>query len=290
MCKWRDYREREICYYVTWNAFWWFNNIYIYWIKCIFSLLVPVSSQLHYVLVPTFSLFVPNLVPRPRAYGQRYHPLPRILALAKRIAGSGNEIASYLLRSAASSGLGPTINFMTCALTILSSNRSWLEHKIIPPVSTPAGRLQWCVPHQWRPRKTRGGSKDRICLLKTAIVELQQKGAIKEVEELEDHYLSTLFVQQSQNNKLRPVINLKSLNNCVQLVGEVQTGRFGHGTHSSQTRGLSDEARPQRCVFHEPHKKYLRFQFQNIKYEFQYLQFGLYPPRHELSRSCRSQL
>ena len=33
-------------------------------------------------------------------------------------------------------------------------------------------------------------------------------------------------------------------------VGEVQAGRFGHGTHSSQTRGLSDEARPQRCVFH----------------------------------------
>ena len=33
-------------------------------------------------------------------------------------------------------------------------------------------------------------------------------------------------------------------------VGEVQTGRFGHGTYSSHTRGLSDEARPQRCVFH----------------------------------------
>ena len=33
-------------------------------------------------------------------------------------------------------------------------------------------------------------------------------------------------------------------------VGEVQTGRFGHCTHSSQTRGLSDEARPQGCVFH----------------------------------------
>ena len=33
-------------------------------------------------------------------------------------------------------------------------------------------------------------------------------------------------------------------------VGEVQTGRFGHATYSSHTRGLSDEARPQRCVFH----------------------------------------
>ena len=39
--KQRDYREREISYYATWNAFSWYMYIYIfhyiYWIICIFS-------------------------------------------------------------------------------------------------------------------------------------------------------------------------------------------------------------------------------------------------------------
>ena len=103
---------------------------------------------------------------------------------------------------------------------------------------------------------------------------------------------STLFVL-TRNNNLRPVINLKSLNNCVQLekfklegLDMVRTLL----TPGDYLMKLDLKDAYFRVPIYEPDKKYLRFQFQNITYEFQYLQFGLYPPRHELSRSCRSQL
>lgn len=51
---------------------------------------------------------------------------------------------------------------------------------------------------------------------KTAIHELQEKGALKEVNRVDDQYLSTLFILK-QGEKNRPVFNLKSLNHVVQL-------------------------------------------------------------------------
>ena len=105
---------------------------------------------------------------------------------------------------------------------------------INPSVSTPAGRLvhflpNWkkltsdrlvwqivegyriplkCVPHQWRPRLTKGSSIGQTRLLKTAIHELQEKGAVKEVNRVDDQYLSILFILK-QGEKNRPVFNLR---------------------------------------------------------------------------------
>ena len=83
---------------------------------------------------------------------------------------------------------------------------------------------------------------------------------------------------RSQNNKLRPVINLISLNNCVQLEKFKLEGLDMVRTllrPGNYLMKLDLKDAYFRVPIYEPDKKYLRFQFQNITYEFQYLPFGL---------------
>lgn len=174
---------------------------------------------------------------------------------------------------------------------------------ITPPVMTTAGRLlhylgNWkkltsdqqvlqivsgykiplkCIPHQWRRRITKGSSKEQIKVLKTAIDELQLKGALKEVNKVEDQYISTLFVVK-QGTKNRPVFNLKSLNHCVHLekfklegLDMVRT-LLAPGDYMMK---LDLQDAYFMIPIHEEHKKYLRLEFQDKIYEFQCLPFGL---------------
>ena len=96
------------------------------------------------------------------------------------------------------------------------------------------------------------------------------------MEKLEDQYLSTLFVL-SQNKKLRLVFNLKSLNNCVQLekfkLEDLDIVRILLRPEDYLMKlDLKDVYFT--VPIYEPHKKYPRFQFQNITHEFQCLPFG----------------
>lgn len=47
------------------------------------------------------------------------------------------------------------------------------------------------------------------------INELIRKGAIREINESDDLFISNIFVVPKKNGKLRPVINLRSLNEFV---------------------------------------------------------------------------
>ena len=106
---------------------------------------------------------------------------------------------------------------------------------------------------------------------------------------------------RSQNNKLRPVINLISLNNCVQLEKfklegldmvrtlltpgdylmklDLKDAYFTVLIYEPHKKYLRFQFHLKDAYFtvpiYEPHKKYLRFQFQNITYGLQCLPFGL---------------
>ena len=70
-------------------------------------------------------------------------------------------------------------------------------------------------PYQWRKRITKYRSMEQKVLLSQAIVDLVAKGAVKEVQDQDDQFLSTMFVVK-QSKKIRPIFNLKALNNYVE--------------------------------------------------------------------------
>ena len=147
-------------------------------------------------------------------------------------------------------------------------------------------RLVWeevkCVLHQWRPRLTKGSSIEQTRLLKTAIHELQKKGSERSRRSVPVNTVH-LETRREESTSIQPKIT-----EPLCTAGKVQTGGSGHGSDISPTWRLH-ELDLQDAYFmvpiHEQHKKYLRLQFQNKIYEFQYLPFGLSSVR-ELSQDC----
>ena len=91
----------------------------------------------------------------------------------------------------------------------MTSDKSVLEiveGYLIPLISTP---------YQWRKRITKYRSMEQKVLLSQAIVDLVAKGAVKEVQDQDDQFLSTMFVVK-QSKKIRPIFNLKALNNYIE--------------------------------------------------------------------------
>ena len=131
-------------------------------------------------------------------------------------------------------------------------------------------------PWQIRPRITRTLHQQK--LLQDAITELISKQAVKMViDHHTDQFIWTLFVLQ-QTNKTRPVFNLRQLNTFVE------TTKFkmeGLALLSSTLRendymmklDLKDAYFS--IPIAEEHRRYLRFIFNDLIYEFQCLPFGL---------------
>lgn len=116
-------------------------------------------------------------------------------------------------------------------------------------------------------------------LIKAEIDSLLEKNAIEIVQssEIQTGFYSTLFLVPKKNGELRPVINLKPLNRYLRkqhfkmdtmtkVLNLVEPGDWG------LTIDLKD------AYFHikiyKGHRKYLRFQFQGIVYQFRALCFG----------------
>ena len=76
-----------------------------------------------------------------------------------------------------------------------------------------------CVPHEWRLRLTKGSSNEQTRLLKTAIHELQEKGALKEMNRIDDQYRLTLFIlKQGEKNRMDSIrLSLVKWSNGVLL-------------------------------------------------------------------------
>jgi hypothetical protein len=124
-------------------------------------------------------------------------------------------------------------------------------------------------PIQWRQRQTKAKSKEDLASIKEAISQLQAKGAVKAVQEETNQFTSTLFIVK-QVSKDRPIFNLKNLKCFVQsqtVRKLIQPGDF------MMKLDLQDAYFS--VPIHNSHKKYLRFVFQGITYEFQCLPFVL---------------
>ena len=132
-------------------------------------------------------------------------------------------------------------------------------------------------PHQWRKRVTKARSLEQRALLLQAISDLVSKEAVRQVVETEDQFLSTLFLVK-QASKTRPIFNLKTLNN------HVHTEKFKLESldlvksmlkRNDYLMKLDLKDAYYSVPIAEDHKKYLRFQFQGVTYEYQCLPFGL---------------
>ena len=113
--------------------------------------------------------------------------------------------------------------------------------------------------------------------IKEAILQLQAKGAVKAVQEESNQFTSTLFIVK-QVSKNRPIFNLKNLNRFVQsqkfkMEGLEAVRKLIQPGDFMMKLDLQDAYFS--VPIHNSHKKYLRFVFQGITYEFQCLPFGL---------------
>jgi hypothetical protein len=114
-------------------------------------------------------------------------------------------------------------------------------------------------------------------LLSQAILDLVSKGAVHQVVEQKDQFLSTLFIVQ-QVNKNRPVFKLKTLNKYVH------TEKFKLESLDLLKTMLKPNDFLMKLDLKDAyylvpvavkHRKNLRFHFQDVTYEFQCLPFGL---------------
>ena len=128
-------------------------------------------------------------------------------------------------------------------------------------------------PIQWRKRVTKSRSIEQETLLSQVILDLASKGAVHQVVEQDDQFLSTLFVVK-QANKTRPIFNLKTFKNYVhtekfklERLDLVKT--MLKPNNYLMKRDLKDAYYS--VPIAEDHKKYLRFQFQGVTYEYQCL-------------------
>ena len=114
-------------------------------------------------------------------------------------------------------------------------------------------------------------------LLSQAIVDLVGNGAVKEVQDQDDQFLSTMFAVK-QSKEIRPIFNLKALNNYVEsqkfkLESLDLVKTILKPNDYLMKLDLKD-------VYYsvpiaQEHRKYLQFKFQGVTYEYQYLPFGL---------------
>ena len=133
-------------------------------------------------------------------------------------------------------------------------------------------------PWQIRPRITRAKTLHQQKLLQDAITELINKQAITMVTDHQtDQFISTLFVLQ-QTNKTRPVFNLRHLNTFVETTKFKMEGlALLRSTLRENDYMMKLDLKDAyfSIPIAEEHRKYLRFIFNDLLYEFQCLPFGL---------------
>lgn len=121
-------------------------------------------------------------------------------------------------------------------------------------------------------------SKEKANILYLEIEKLLQKGAIEKVDPVEGQFISNIFLLPKKDVSLRPVINLKQLNFFVE---------YQHFKQENISLALNLIQEEDYLTFidlcdvyfsisiHDDYKKYLRFLWKGIIYEFQDFCFGL---------------
>ena len=127
-------------------------------------------------------------------------------------------------------------------------------------------------------RITKERSKKQRRLLENTIEELKAKQVIQEVtDNLKDQFISTLFVAQ-QKNKIRTIFNLNPLNAFVELTKfKIKCLPLLRSTlrENDYMMKLDLKDAYYSNTITKQHRKYVRFIFGNVMYEFRCLPFGL---------------
>ena len=136
------------------------------------------------------------------------------------------------------------------------------------------------TPHQaFTPFQPKMPECDRV-LLQEEITSMLVKGAIVELpeEETQRGFYSTMFLVPKKDGKMRPVINLKKLNQFVDAhhfkMEGIQTARELVRPNDWLTKIDLKDAYFM-VPIHKLHQKYLRFRVDHHIYQFTCLQFGL---------------
>ena len=121
-------------------------------------------------------------------------------------------------------------------------------------------------------------SKEKADIVSLEIEKLLQKGALEKVDSVEGQFISNIFLVPKKDGSLRPVINLKQLNFFVE---------YHHFKQENISLALDLIQKDDYLTsidlcdayfsisIHDDYKKYLRFLWKGIIYEFQVLCFGL---------------
>ena len=133
-------------------------------------------------------------------------------------------------------------------------------------------------PVQFRIPKQISFSKSEIELVDKEVSTLLQKGAIEKVQFKDDQFVSNLFLVPKKDNSLRPVINLRQLNEFIE---------YRHFKQENLSYALDLIQKNDYCCsidmkdayfsisIHPDFQKYLCFYWKDNSYNFKVLPFGI---------------
>lgn len=135
------------------------------------------------------------------------------------------------------------------------------------------------MPYQHNPRITPVPKNSlKLNLIQEEIDSLLQKQAIIQVQETPQEFISTIFLVPKKSGGMRPIINLKPLNNYVETIHfKMETLQTALNLLQKGDYLVSVDLKDAYFsipIYHQ-HRKYLRFLWKNQRYEFQCLPFGL---------------
>ncbi|PJE77917.1 hypothetical protein CI610_03154 [invertebrate metagenome] len=122
-------------------------------------------------------------------------------------------------------------------------------------------------------------SVDEQVLVDNEVRDMILKGAVEPCTHEHGKFIYNIFLVQKKNGKFRPVINLRDLNDCIEY------HHFKQETlevilQSVQRNDFFTSVDLKDAYFSVPiaehHRKFLRFQWRGILYEFCALPFGIY--------------
>lgn len=135
-----------------------------------------------------------------------------------------------------------------------------------------------CEPTQSSQPENNTFSKKEIMLISLEVNKLLQLGAIEPCEPIQNQFLSSIFLHPKADGTWRFILNLKKLNKFIN------TTHFKLEDIRTATRLMSPNCFMANIDLknayyslsvEKPCRKYLRFKFQNVIYEFTCLPFGL---------------
>lgn len=118
----------------------------------------------------------------------------------------------------------------------------------------------------------------KLTLIQEEIDSLLQKQAIIPVLKTPKEFISTIFLVPKKSGGMRPIINLKPLNNFVETIHfKMETLQTALNLLQKGDFLISVDLKDAyfSIPVHPHHRKYLRFIWKEQRYEFQCLPFGL---------------